>query len=65
VTICVAAMCDGGGRVYGASDRMLSGHAVEFELSQTKNNEPNHFGRFALCGPHSNANGNTVLHKNS
>jgi len=32
----VAAMSDGGDRVFGASDRMLTGRDVEFEPSQTK-----------------------------
>jgi 20S proteasome alpha/beta subunit len=36
VTICVAAMSDGGKRVFGASDRMLTGRDVEFEPSQSK-----------------------------
>jgi hypothetical protein len=36
VTVCVAAMSDGGDRVFGASDRMLTGRDVEFEPSQTK-----------------------------
>src|SRR5258708_25020382 len=36
MTICVAAMSDGGDRVFGASDRMLTGRDVEFEPSQTK-----------------------------
>lgn len=36
MTICVAAMCEGGGTLFGASDRMLSGRDVEFEPPQTK-----------------------------
>jgi len=36
VTICVAAMCNGGSTLFGASDRMLSGRDVEFEPPQTK-----------------------------
>jgi len=32
----VAAMSDGGKRVFGASDRMLTGGDVEFEPSQSK-----------------------------
>ena len=36
MTICVAAMSDSGKRVFGASDRMLTGGDVEFEPSQSK-----------------------------
>ena len=36
MTICVAAMCEGGNTIFGASDRMLSGRDVEFEPPQAK-----------------------------
>jgi hypothetical protein len=36
VTVCVAALCDGGKRVIGASDRMLTAGDIQFEPQQSK-----------------------------